>query len=510
MNRAIICSYQEYSFYSMKILFDQNLINPVFWLVNDQIKKNILNNFKETITLNYLDAVRGNFLSINDKIKFTEFIDPSFILQNLNEEKILLNMMERNDSIFKCFTYKDRIKYYYQMTQNWSSVINSLQVDTVIFEEEPHQASDYILYIVAKSLKLKTIIPIRTMPNIGFIITDNLNDVSKQLKNAYDKKIEFINSNYKIKSKSINKHLSIIKGDFQTAIKFHLWDQFPVKKKIRLKSIYFISKKLLIRLFKIFRNIETDQVIQGKNFDQSQIIYLRYLFHKFKTLQKKKINKKYYEKISEKIDIKHIKYIFFGLQYQPEKSTCPIGGIFVDQILAISTIVKCLPENWLVVVKEHPSQFISSYARYGENYRDKNYYDQIKKLPNVIIVPMSSDTYDLIDNSQIVASVGGTLCWESVVRNKPSISFGEAWYSPCKGIYRVNDENDLSNAISDVLKKRSFVNEVNAFILTLEENCYKGAIGGENQLNHIGIDQKTNGFIHSIAIKSLLCKDQIN
>ena len=38
-------------------------------------------------------------------------------------------------------------------------------------------------------------------------------------------------------------------------------------------------------------------------------------------------------------------FILFGLKYQPEKSTCPNGGYYVDQILAIK-----LCHSWFLII----------------------------------------------------------------------------------------------------------------------------------------------------------------
>ena len=42
---------------------------------------------------------------------------------------------------------------------------------------------------------------------------------------------------------------------------------------------------------------------------------------------------KYYKKNEERPSLKK-RYIYFTMHYQPELSTSPLGGVFVDQILA--------------------------------------------------------------------------------------------------------------------------------------------------------------------------------
>lgn len=50
-------------------------------------------------------------------------------------------------------------------------------------------------------------------------------------------------------------------------------------------------------------------------------------------------------------------------------------------------------------------------------------------------------SFDLINNCMAIGTVCGTVGWESIVRGKPVVLFGVAWYENYdKGVLRVTDE----------------------------------------------------------------------
>ena len=38
------------------------------------------------------------------------------------------------------------------------------------------------------------------------------------------------------------------------------------------------------------------------------------------------------------------------------------------------------------------------------------------------------DSFELIDSSDAVIGIGGSTCWESIIRGKSTIVFGKPWY----------------------------------------------------------------------------------
>ena len=84
------------------------------------------------------------------------------------------------------------------------------------------------------------------------------------------------------------------------------------------------------------------------------------------------------------------RFIYLALHYQPELTTCPLAGAFVEQTLMAQLLAATMPSDVYLYIKEHPMQkkLIGRYP---------GYYDALKSLPRTVLVKRSFDTFDLID-----------------------------------------------------------------------------------------------------------------
>jgi hypothetical protein len=142
-------------------------------------------------------------------------------------------------------------------------------------------------------------------------------------------------------------------------------------------------------------------------------------------------------------------YIYFPLNYQPELTTCPLGGMFCDQLLAIRAIASALPAGWFIYVKEHPAQFLGH--SYGYLGRTDLFYDQLKSIPQVRLVPADIHSQLLIDACRLVATLTGSVGYEALARSKCVLVFGDVWYANTEGCFRVAKPSDIHNKLFKAL-----------------------------------------------------------
>ena len=118
---------------------------------------------------------------------------------------------------------------------------------------------------------------------------------------------------------------------------------------------------------------------------------------------------------------------------------------------------------------------------------------------------MKTNIYDYIDDCLFVASVTGTICWEAVNRQKPSLSFGYSWMSGCEGIYDVTSHADLINAVDSILHKKLRINTdyVKIFAKTIFDLGFYVAVGGAVQLKHKKVSDTQNALFLEKAINWL-------
>jgi hypothetical protein len=159
---------------------------------------------------------------------------------------------------------------------------------------------------------------------------------------------------------------------------------------------------------------------------------LRFQRYRFRGRRVKQRLLERYKALSTPVKL-DVPYVFVALHYQPEQTTCPTGGVFMDQYLMVELLSGTVPEGWLVYVKEHPFQF--SMRGIGERGRVPEFYDDLVALPNVRLVPWTTAPFGLIDNARAVATVTGTSGTEAVIRGTPVLVFGYAWYRDCEGVF---------------------------------------------------------------------------
>lgn len=161
----------------------------------------------------------------------------------------------------------------------------------------------------------------------------------------------------------------------------------------------------------------------------------------------------YYEKIllyeNKEIDFKR-KFVYFPLQFQPELTTSTLGGSYSDQLLAIEQLSNILPEDCWIYVKENPLQ--------SGAMRGPNFFARLDRIPNLRFLPSYANTYELINKSEFVAVVTGTAGWEAICKGKTVLVFGLSWYRKLSGVVQFC-ENTTYETILDCKNEHAILEQ---------------------------------------------------
>lgn len=168
-------------------------------------------------------------------------------------------------------------------------------------------------------------------------------------------------------------------------------------------------------------------------------------------------------------------YILFFLNYQPEKTTTPMGGVFEDQLLAIRLLASAVPAGWQVLVKEHPRQF-SAHAD-ASIFRSAAFYAELAAMPHVHLVGLTLPTEPLLKNCQATATGTGSIGWQGLLQGKPTLNFGRSWYAACRSCYVISSRADVSVALQTIQEKGSSVVELDVLKFLAHEQA-QFIIGG--------------------------------
>lgn len=132
-------------------------------------------------------------------------------------------------------------------------------------------------------------------------------------------------------------------------------------------------------------------------------------------------------------------YIFLGLHKQPEASVDICGRYYEDQLQNIKNLWRALPHGWKLLVKEHTNAI-------GD--RSPDFYKEIQALPNVVLVEETANSYDIIRNAKLVATVTGTIAYEAALMGVPSVTFAPVFFNKINSCKQITLE-DLSNSSLD-------------------------------------------------------------
>ena len=426
---------------------------PVYWVGynEDNSEKKVPENFDGIVYHKYFDAWKGVFpKQIADKAS-EMYIDVDFVRQFASEELQAIKMMDRLDFDQRSFNFMERQRHFRNLVRSWMAVIEMYKPDLVVAPVMPHRVYDYVLYLLCKYVGIPYIMFDHTPFQGRFIVIDNIITIGDMfLDRLHNLELEDSRELEKRIPKDIFDVVAKVKSDYSVAIPKYMVAHS--KKHKTSSNVFGLAKKFLsdnktygASLFGKEGLLRKGVGCYYKNsklsFENSKYSILKYAKCKIKANGYKKKLLAYYESMTlppESTD----KYVIYFMHYQPEATTCPATNIFVDQQLCIDTLLNNLPEDYIVYVKEHPSQFFAHEE--GQTSRIKEFYNDISKNNRVKLISTKINSFSLIEGAKAISTGTGTVGWEAIVRRKPVIIFGFSWYENYKGVHRVYDSKSAS------------------------------------------------------------------
>jgi hypothetical protein len=194
-----------------------------------------------------------------------------------------------------------------------------------------------------------------------------------------------------------------------------------------------------------------------------------------------------YKKLDEKYEI-----IFYPLHHEPEASILYMSEYYEDQIGLIRNLAKCLTNNQLLVVKEHPEQPGMLLSGRFRQLR--------KQLSNVEYLPAEYSTKRIIQLSELIITQTSTAGWEALVLGKPVVVIGQVFYDKYPKINRFCDFESLKILIHNKQYQYPEKDATLKFIAQVWNYCQEG-----NPYPNSGLYDQENikRMVHSIEKKLL-------
>jgi len=304
-------------------------------------------------------------------------------------------------------TWIDTVNILDSMIHFFYSLLKRNQISHVISSNLPHEGPHIILYYVAKEMGLENILLTQSLvPNAFWIMGDfkdfgifasSVASVGIEIPVTEEPEMPFYMSEAK-GNQLLNSARFIAKHATKTIINFAPY------------LIGYRKRSFKKSLFKLDQRRRVDQIMNSLNYD----------------------------------DVKEgEKYIYFPLHLQPEMTTDTLGHEYCDQLLAIEELVRKLPEDVHIYVKENPKQ--------SGQMREDSFYKRMRTFPRVKYLKRDVNSFHLIEKSMGIATITGTAGWEALQMKKPVITFGSAWYRAIPGVFEWNSEFNF-----EMIEKFSF------------------------------------------------------
>ncbi len=428
---------------------------PVYWngYPDDDSREKVAAAFPKAVYQPYFAACKGIFPETGSVKSAGSYINIDFLNTYASYELQSIKMMDRMDPDRYSFNFMERQRHYRRFLKYWTACIDHFKPDLIVSGNVPHLAFDYTLYLLCRFNNIKYVtfcassFPGRTVP-----LTD-ISSIGGLLDEEYAKIVKSGADISKLKQSlpsEISERYEKIKMDYAEAEPDYMKEQFV--EHTQSSGLYRLTRKFF-RDMRILRDsyfgrngffisgIPTFFKQRNKTIEGSNSSVCNYAIMKARTNAYKTKLKKIYNLLAQEPDL-NAPYVLVNLHYQPEMSSNPSGGIFVDQLLFIEVLAKHLPAGHAIYVKEHPSQFHAHLA--GHTSRMPEFYHDLASYPQVQLIPLPTDPLTLIRNSRAVATVSGTSGWEAMVLGKPVISFGLSWYEKYAGVLKIVDEKSAA------------------------------------------------------------------
>lgn len=457
-------------------------IHVSLWTSWNHLKSDILTTCPNVIFQDTRDAKIGHAA-----IRYTPNFDSVCEAIWQEDAATLYEMMSRFDHGRDLINI-DMSLLAYRLLAYWRFVLEQYRPELVIFSAPPHVVYDFIVLRLCQKLGIPTLMfeEATLYPPYSISMT-HYQTGSERLAKAY----ETILSKKDVEiSESINKIFKRIRSDYSKAIppreaevrkSLDQYDDvaaFSARREAEIASIetleadpnnYYdnqVNKSSWIKQ----RGVELRHSFTAPNAGSS--FHKQLLDEQLLTLNRKKFYNSLVTDLGQILSDER-PMVYLSMAGQPERTSCPQSGIFSNQFLVVSLLSQYLPEDWRVVVKEHPNQFHP--GMYVNMCRSQNYYETMAALPRTYLVSSDAPQFDLLDKASVAATTGGTIALEAVIRGRPVLVFGSPWYQACRGMTCVKTVVDAVRVIQNIKTlNKAKQKDVKLFFAAIPKGGFKG------------------------------------
>ena len=437
-------------------VLDEVKVDNLFLLVHDKSYNTNIQKYGRCFSRE--DVVKGSFSEHDFDMCDCKPLDDTvfsylapYTLEILNQQR----RFEEYHAFHIPNTYEEHYTIYIRNVFFWNNFLEKEEISHVFFTSLPHEGYDSIVYYLCKMKNIHVkMVYNSTLPKRYYVLSDftnpeeNIGEAYQELRKKYqdadviplddeaEKLFKKWTSLEPSKMKPWYMEGNPLKKRFE--IRFGVTNVFKAWKivlgNIYIKYDYKMCGNFLIDCFTKIPSFLRAGIETFKRWRYARPVWKRTL----------ELNR-FYDSLAE-FPVEGERYIYFALHYQPEASSNPLGGReYADQIIPIHLLARSVPGDMKIYVKVHPEQLAP--------LRSKEYYEDMKRIPNVRLIKSECSTYDLIQNAFAVSSLTGTVCWEAQFFGIPAILFGYSHKNLAPLSYCVRTYEECKAAIKSIEQK---------------------------------------------------------
>lgn len=227
----------------------------------------------------------------------------------------------------------------------------------------------------------------------------------------------------------------------------------PFLKISRSKNLISATKGIIKGFFREYLSNNKQQFKYEDKFTPALVFFER----SFKT---------YFLKYNNLDELNDYEIVHYPLHYEPEASLSYLSEFFSNQVSLIENISKCLNQNQVLVVKEHPAQ--------PGMLLTKKYQNLLKTVSNLYYLPNTVLSFDVIKKSELIITLTSHLGWESLILGKPVYLLGKMFYDKHPQVNKFTSWEELRSAIRNKKYKHPEKQSTIKYIAQLIEISYEG------------------------------------
>lgn len=349
-------------------------------------------------------------------------LDEELIEQMRECEAIFMTMIDRY-AFPEDIRYQDRKRQYYRHLRYWNHTLQAKNIDLVLMNHPPHQCYDMVLYSLCKLRGIALLYFERNLTTDDIYLVEDWEQSAVEIFDRYrELQEEYYDRSRPVPLSDQYEYYLRYYRDPQPTPWYKPHDNRDFERSFFAKWWKTAVRILWLRPGRFFASIVSPSFWSRK-------------MQEHKTLR-------FYERHARVPDLSKC-FIYLPLHYQPEATTSPQSGAYVNQELIAQMIAAFLPRDVALYIKEHPRQ--------TERCRSREFYESLLKMPSVTFVPKDMSTFDLIDKAMAVATGIGSAGFEAMMRLKPVLMFGHFLYQSGPGIHRIHTTEDCRMALEEIL-----------------------------------------------------------